>query len=416
MKNKGLRLFVSILSLVCLIPSLIGCSGTAEVQPDDSKIVVETEESAEESGPVIEVGELDNFVVNGEDTTTTNLGEIADGSEVPLDMDDDDDKDDEDEKDDKDDEDDDDDDDDEDKGPLKTEDGKIIVDLVFFAGQSNMSGAGGNADYAPKVEEGHGYEFRTISDPTRLYPIVEPFGLNENAPLSIMDFPGGRKGSIVSAFANKYYEETGVPIVAVSASAGGTNTSFWLSAPVVADLEERRKRAQVWLESNDYYIRKQYVVWLQGESDAIVGVTSEQYNQNMDNIIRPLFIGGVQKVFFITPGRTIGRNQYFNDVIAAQLSMSKNSGYYGLATTILSAVSTEYMVDEWHYNQTVLNLVGEEAAKSVAYYTNNRREACVYDYKNGTTFIPDGFDYTGDEEVKPLDVNGGGYLQVIPAK
>ena len=296
---------------------------------------------------------------------------------------------------------------------VKTEDGKVIVDLVFFMGQSNMSGVGGNTTYAPKVPEGHGYEFRTMSDPTRLYPITEPFGVNENNINGIMDLPGAKRGSMVSAFANTYYEETGVPIVAVSASSGGTDTAYWLSPNVTSDFEERQKRALVWLESNDYYIRKQYVIWLQGESDAEDGVTSEKYNENMDNIIRPLFIGGVQKVFFVTPGRTITKNQYFNDIIAAQLEMSKKSGYYALGTTALCAVSTEYMVDEWHYNQTVLNLIGSETAKSAAYYTNNQKEACLYDYKNNVTFIPEGFDYPADTVVEPLDINNGGYLKQI---
>lgn len=296
---------------------------------------------------------------------------------------------------------------------VKTEDGKVVVDLVIFMGQSNMSGCGGDASHAPKVPQGHGYEFRAISDPTRLYPITEPFGTNENNINGIMDLPGAKRGSLISAFANTYYEETGVPIVAVSASAGGTDTAYWLSSSVTSDFKERQARAQVWLESNDYYIRKQYVIWLQGESDAADNVTSEKYNENMDNIIRPLFIGGVQKVFIITPGRTITRNQYFNDIISAQLEMCKTSGYYALATTVLNGISTEYMVDEWHYNQSALNLVGSEAAKSAAYYTNNQKEMCLYDYKNQTTFIPGGFDYPEDTVVEPVDLNNSGILEKL---
>ncbi|MFT3982531.1 MAG: sialate O-acetylesterase [Lachnospiraceae bacterium] len=296
---------------------------------------------------------------------------------------------------------------------VKTEDGKVVVDLVIFMGQSNMSGCGGDAAYAPKVPAGHGYEFRAISDPTRLYPITEPFGSNENNINGIMDLPGAKRGSLISSFANTYYAETGVPIVAVSASAGGTDTAYWLSSSVTSDFKERQARAQVWLESNDYYIRRQYVIWLQGESDAADGITSEKYNENMDNIIRPLFIGGVQKVFMITPGRTITRNQYFNDIIKAQLEMCKTSGYYALATTVLNGISTEYMVDEWHYNQSALNLVGSEAAKSAAYYTNNQKEMCLYDYKNQTTFIPGGFDYPEDTVVEPVDLNNSGILEKL---
>ncbi|MCR5355812.1 MAG: hypothetical protein K6E63_00260 [Lachnospiraceae bacterium] len=292
---------------------------------------------------------------------------------------------------------------------LKTEDGRVIVDLILFMGQSNMAGAGGNAAYAPKVEHDHGYEFRAISDPTRLYPITEPFGINENVSGAIEDAAIGKKGSMVSSFVNKYYELTGVPVVAVSASSGGRDTDFWMRDNVVADFSERYKRAQVWLESNNYYIRKQYVVWLQGESDAGDGLTTEQYNQNMDNIIRPLFIGGIQKVFMVTPGRTISVKYFFDNIVYAQINMCKTSGYYALATTVLNSVSTEYMVDEFHYNQSVLNVVGEESAESAAYYTLNKKEKCLYNYRDNNVYIPEGFDYTDEEKkVEPVDHNNNG--------
>lgn len=283
-----------------------------------------------------------------------------------------------------------------------TEDGKIIVDLIFFMGQSNMAGAGGNVDYAPKVLEEAGYEFRAVSDPTKLYPITEPFGINENNLNAIYDVPGAKRGSLVSAFTNKYYELTGIPIVAVSASAGATDTDFWMSAPVAADYTERMKRAIVWLEASGYSIRHKYVIWLQGESDAIDNISSEEYETNMDVIIRPMYIDGLEKVFYITPGRTVTRKDYFENIISAQIKMSKESGYYALGTTVLSGVSTEYMVDEWHYNQKVLNLVGEECAKSVAYYTNNGKECCLYDYRHNETFVPSG-DGVEASEVTPID-------------
>ncbi|MCR5420505.1 MAG: hypothetical protein K6E98_05840 [Lachnospiraceae bacterium] len=292
---------------------------------------------------------------------------------------------------------------------LRTEDGKIIVDLVMFMGQSNMSGTGGNVSYAPKVEEGRGYEFRAISDPTRLYPIKEPFGINENVKGAIEDLAIGKKGSMVSAFVNKYYELTKVPVVAVSASSGGRDTDFWMSEAVMNDFSERQKRAQVWLESNNYHIRKQYVIWLQGESDAENGMTPEEYNQNMDNIIRPLFIGGLQKVFIVTPGRTLTGKYFFDNVVYSQINMCKTSGYYALATTVLNSVSTEYMVDEFHYNQSVLNVIGKEAAESAAYYTLNRKEKCLYNYRDENVYIPDGFEYTPEEmQVEPIDYNTNG--------
>ena len=54
------------------------------------------------------------------------------------------------------------------------------IDLFMFMGQSNMAGRGISSqewpETPPVLMPGAGYEFRAISDPTRLYPIVEPFG------------------------------------------------------------------------------------------------------------------------------------------------------------------------------------------------------------------------------------------------
>ncbi len=284
------------------------------------------------------------------------------------------------------------------------QDGKVVVDIIMFMGQSNMSGCGGDASQAPAVNPGSGYDFRAISDPTRLYSIAEPFGINENQVGGIMEYPGGKKGSLVSAFANTYYKETGVPVIAVSAAAGATTTEYWTRQAIVNDFVERHQRAKIWLEGNDYYVRNQYVIWLQGESDADRGITAAQYTENMDNIIRPLFINGIQKVFIIRPGRTIDKSNYFDDVIKAQTEMCKTSGYYALASTMMSGFGTTYMVDQWHYNQTALNMLGEDAAKNVAYYVNNRKEACMYDYKYQNTYIPDGFDYPADTVVQPVTI------------
>lgn len=291
-----------------------------------------------------------------------------------------------------------------DKKQLKTADGKLIVDLVMFMGQSNMSGCGGDAAQAPAVPEGHGFEFRAISDPTRVYPIKEPFGVNENQVGGIIEYPGGKKGSLVSAFANSYYAETGVPIVAVSASAGATASEYWTRDAIVNDFVERHARAVVWLENDNYSIRHQYVVWLQGESDADKGVTPEQYVENMDNIIRPLFIKGVQKVFIIRPGRTLENLHYFDDIIEAQTQMCKQSTYYALGSTLLSGFDGSYMVDTWHYNQVALNYLGTDAGCNVGYYTNTNKEACMYDYKYNNTYIPDGYDYPADTRLEPIQI------------
>lgn len=279
------------------------------------------------------------------------------------------------------------------------------IDLIFFMGQSNMSGCGGDASLAPAVTPGAGYEYRAVSDPFSIHEITEPFGYSEFVIGGIFDTFDGKKGSMVSAFVNEYYEKTGRTVVAVSASAGNTTTEDWMSTGFVTDLSLRVKNAHDYLNNNGYIIKNQYVIWLQGESDALRKIHHDEYMSNMDVIIRPLFVEGFTKVFVITPGRTKSNKNFFNEIIDSQIEMCMNSGYYALGSTMLCAVSTDYMVDEWHYNQKVLNMLGKQTADSVAYYTNEGKEMCLYDYKHDATYIPNFFDYETDITVEPMDVN-----------
>ena len=279
------------------------------------------------------------------------------------------------------------------------------VDLIFFMGQSNMSGCGGDASMAPPVKDGAGYEFKSVSDPTQLSPIVEPFGYYESVIGGICDMYGDKRGSLVSSFVNTYHDLTGNVVVAVSASAGATSTEDWLTPGFVADITARMERTQNYLNNNGYHIKHQYVVWLQGESDALDRVSGDVYQSNMDTIIRPLFIGGFSKVFVITPGRIKGNANFFNNIIDSQLDMCRDSSYYALASTMLCAVNTTYMVDDWHYNQKVLNMLGDQAATAVAYYTNTGSEMCIYDYKHGMPYIPSNAAADAVTDFGPLDIN-----------
>ena len=84
--------------------------------------------------------------------------------------------------------------------------GAKVFDLFLFMGQSNMAGRGITSEKwpqkAPVPDTEAGAEFRAVSDPSRLYPVREPFGAQENRTPGIND--GSMKtGSMVSAFVMK---------------------------------------------------------------------------------------------------------------------------------------------------------------------------------------------------------------------
>ena len=287
------------------------------------------------------------------------------------------------------------------------------VDLVMFMGQSNMAGRG-VASESVVVKEGHGYEFRAISDPTKLYPVVEPFGVNENNPTSgVTD--AGRTGSLVSAFINEYYKYRKTPIVGVSCSVGGTATSFW--APGNAPLNDaiaRHDTAKAWLEKNGYTIEHDYMVWLQGEGDAKAGISAEKYASNLTAIIEEMINKtGIEFCAIIRIGHfktSLTRNK---EIIYSQTNLCKTYDKAIMVSTLLAGCLGDQMKDLSHYTQPVYNKVGADAGNNTAYYINNGKQPSMYDpeYNNYfpygeatkiwsiTTQLGVGAEYMGAEQV-----------------
>lgn len=260
------------------------------------------------------------------------------------------------------------------------------VDLVMFMGQSNMSGTG-DSEKAPVVIEGAGYEFRAISDPTKLYPIEEPFGQNENNEEGVND-EDLKTGSLVSSFVNSYYSGSGFPVIAVSASAGGSTLHSWREdGSLLPDAVNRYNMAKEWLVDNGYVIRHSYMVWLQGESDGNKQTSKEDYISSMKDIFSIMKDSGVEKCFIIRIGIRTEEPGMYDTIIEAQTELCKDNEDFILVST--KAVELEHlglMRDEVHYTQGGLNLIGEEAGANMAYYVKTGMTPSLYDYKNDDVY------------------------------
>ena len=244
--------------------------------------------------------------------------------------------------------------------------GVKTVDIVIFAGQSNMSGCGGNAALSPAVPNDVGYEFRPLTDPSGLHPIVEPFGRGDCGYLS--DNNAVRNGSLVSSFVNAYYGATGVPVVAVSASRGATDSAYWASSSARSELLTRYTLTKSFLQSNHMTVRRSFVVFLQGESDAVEGVKPAQYQANINAAFNPLFIAGLERVYVITPGHPRGNAGIYDPIIQAQIDLCNRDSRFTLASTTLRNLPDASLSDDVHYGQPALNSVGAEAAHVAAAY------------------------------------------------
>lgn len=251
------------------------------------------------------------------------------------------------------------------------------ADLILFMGQSNMSGAGGNAEEAPKLKKGAGYEYRAITRPEELCVLAEPFGEKEHKA-DYLDDRGliQRKGSLATAFVNAYYEQTGERVVAVSASRGSAQISSFNNY-LYEDVVERLEGAKRVMTAQQVNIRHIYMVWLQGETDAYVETPPEQYIGGMQKLLYTLQPYGVEKCFVIQIGNGIMDGAAFDsaEIQKAQEELCRTDENFVLVSHSAKTISEPpYMEDGIHFTQKGLNLLGEEAGKNAGNYVKSAEE------------------------------------------
>lgn len=278
------------------------------------------------------------------------------------------------------------------------------VDLVLFAGQSNMAGRG-EYDEAVKCEVGHGYEYHSVTEPGVLTTVSEPFGKYENNN-AINDNGGDGKdrrgGDMVSAFMESYYKTSGTAIVGVQCSRGGTESKWWNTADKLTEMAARYNEAKSYLESCGYTINKKFMVWCQGCSDADSNRSIDAYKSNTKAIFETLkSSAGLTDMFMIRIGHCKTSGAAAIDEVkdarykAVNLAQKELADIENGITAVASFYTDEYaalMRDQYHYHQAAYNSVGTIAGNNTAYTL----------YGNGEwTDYPE----PADDEKKPLPIN-----------
>lgn len=261
------------------------------------------------------------------------------------------------------------------------------VDLILFAGQSNMAGRGITCprfpENAPDVLSDAGWEYRAVSLPDRLCPIQEPFGKNENRPDGIHEEI--KTGSMVSAFVNAYYTGTGIPVVAVSASKGGSVIKEWQpGTPYLTDALSRLAGAEKWLSHNHFGVRHTFVLWCQGESDADTGTNREEYLICFERMLNAMLCAGVEKLFMVRIGHCNlpGSFSRYAPMIAWQEEIARTQPHVFMVSRCFSTMRDRgLMKDAFHYYQAGYNEAGREAGENAAAWV--RRNGIT---QNGDSF------------------------------
>ena len=235
------------------------------------------------------------------------------------------------------------------------------VDIIVFAGQSNMTGVG-NTALAPKLKDHAGYAYNYVTAKNK-------FSDDEN--LQNYDYA---RGSMVTAFVNAYYQKTKTPVIAVPASAVGTGSVSWADfryKSVVTRVNAAKKLAQ----KKGLTVRHTYLIWMQGENDAFAGMSAKAHTSNLKSMYQKIKKKTKMEQCFI-----IGLPKYYNDakiakgytrIRNAQTKLCKSSSSFTMGSAKAATLSAVYLQgDGLHLTQKALNLIGTDAGRNVGNYAN----------------------------------------------
>lgn len=241
---------------------------------------------------------------------------------------------------------------------------KEIISMMFM-GQSNMAGRG-SAKEAPVLLPGAGYEYRAVTAPDRLSVLKEPFGEKEDNAEGVTE-PGMKTGSMVTAFANALFIETGIPIVGVSCAKGGSSIAEWLPGTAYyMDAAGRAGRCERWLIENGYHIRYKGLVWCQGCTDGDLHTPPDIYKMRTLSFIESFCREcGIGKCFLIQIGDHRDDRALYAPIRQAQLELAEENEDIILVSTLPKTFADRgLMKDSFHYLQKGYDLVGEDAGRN----------------------------------------------------
>ena len=265
-----------------------------------------------------------------------------------------------------------------------------MTDIIVFAGQSNMQGQTEKLLDDTAVPGACEYKYATDS----LVPLRDPFGENlrydgtegvaygertEDGWHDAHVFGGAAYGhsTLVPEFCRVYTGTTGRSVVAVGAAKGAMTIDYFMKGNDGFNfLVRKTEKAKKHVTDPSGAV---YLVWLQGESDAIESTGKDEYTDRIGRIARDLKAEiGLTKFCIIRVGR-FTNDERDDAIIEAQDEICASDPFFLMLTdeaTELNGIP-KYMNPgvPGHFSAEGLRKLGADAAVRLSEYTltGNRR-------------------------------------------
>lgn len=171
--------------------------------------------------------------------------------------------------------------------------------------------------------------------------------------------------NLVPSFCRAYTEITKRSVLAVHAAKGSTRISEWLPESPIYHILVKKARGAIQKVSPE----RIFFVWLQGESDAIAGVTKDAYKVALRVLCDALKADlGIERFGIIRVGRFTNDDRDI-EIIAAQDEICREDKDFVMLTEIATELNqkSEYMNPhvKGHFSARGLELLGSTAAKAL---------------------------------------------------
>ena len=266
-----------------------------------------------------------------------------------------------------------------------------IADVIIFAGQSNMQGQSEAA--LPDGDMTGCFEYKLFGN--EIVPLHTPVGENVKNDLSegcyiLEDTDLGKwlgehalgaacykNTNLVPAFCKKYTALSGRDVIAVHAAKGSTMVSDWLPQTAGYGALMKKSAAAVACAREQFEVENIYVVWLQGESDAIFAPDRIAYKEKLSSLAGEFFEKiGIDKFGIIRVGR-FTRDSRDDEIIKAQDEICREDERFLMLTEIATELNEmpEFMHPAigGHYSAKGLQRLGEAAAETLAEYSKENK-------------------------------------------
>ncbi len=236
-----------------------------------------------------------------------------------------------------------------------------MIDILIFSGQSNMQGQTESCPQEPPLQGA--LEYRSLSN--TLIPLSHPVGEDIGEGLLWGAYQG--HGSLIPDFCRAYMAKTGRRVVAVHAARGATMISEWQKGSARFDALVAKSRAAMEAVRSIDEIGRMWFVWLQGESDAIAGVSQSAYMEAMQ-----VFRASLTTTLPLSGFALIRVGKFTEDardieIIRAQEALAASGEF--LLLTRMTGVCTKdparwiHPIYAGHYNNAAMTFIGEAGGK-----------------------------------------------------